>query len=232
MNIQTLYRHYAQNPESAWIMRYDNALDLYKFIKENNIKRVLSLGTGVGYSDAVIALAWKDKGVEDGIIDSMEQYDKCIKLANEMIPEELKKYINIIKEEVTLWVSKEIPYQYFSVYKSLPDKEYDLIVNDGPAPFLDEQGNYVELPNGTIHKLTLEEKIKPGTFVIYDGRVSSLNLLERYFDTCYCVVKVPSPGSDFFLLERLNSPAKAIDTRYEAMKKQTLYFENHEQSKE
>lgn len=232
MNLKPLYNHFAKHPEGNWVMRYDNAVDLYNFVIKHDIKKVLGLGTGIGLSDAIIALAWKQKGVEDGVIHSMEQYDKCIALAEELIPEELKKYIKIHKSEVKLWTTDKIPYQYFSIYENLHEEEYDLILNDGPAPFIDKDGNYIELPNGTIHKLTLEGKIKPGSFVVYDGRVQSITLLERYFASNYYVYKVPKRGSDFFLLQRKDNEAKCEDERYIMLNKNTLYFKNHEQKKD
>lgn len=228
MNLNPLYKHFKDSPESTWIMQFPNAVDLYNFIIKHPIKKVLALGTGIGFSDAVIALAFKEKKVEGAIIDSIEQFDKCIKLANELIPEDLKKYINIIKSEPEIWTTDKMPYQYFSIYKELPDKQYDLIINDGPGPFTDKYGNLVELPNGTIQKLTIEEKIKPDSFVIYDGRIPSLNLIERYLDSCYYLYRMPARGSDFFILQRKNTPAVVKDTRLQAFKDNTTYLKNHE----
>ena len=231
--LKKLYKSFLKSPESQWIMQWPNAVDLYNFILNNPIKRVLGLGTGVGLSDAVIALAWKTKGEKDGQLDTVEQYDKCIKLAKEMIPAELQTYIKFHKSEPEVWTTDKIPYQHFSVYKELPEQPeggWDLICNDGPSPFVDEKGNYADLPNGTIHKLTLEDKIRPGTLVIYDGRISSLQLLERYFDSCYLMVKVPQRGSDFNLLERKNCPVVVKDSKHEAMVNQTIYFKNHEET--
>lgn len=230
MNITTLYNYFRQSPESTWIMQYPNAVDLYDFIIKNPIKKILNLGTGIGFSDAVIALAWKDKGVIDGEIDSIEQYEKCVKIANELIPEEFKKCINIHRVDAIATIIDQIPYQYFSVYEKLPDKEYDLIINDGPGPFVDVNGNFLELPNGTIHKLTLENKIKPGTFIIYDGRINSLNYIERFLCDCYYIIKVPTKGSDFFVLQRKDNEVIIRDDRKEAFIKKTIYFENHEKS--
>ncbi len=138
MTLKVLYQLFANHPEGAWIMRPDNAQKLYEFIKESKIEKVLSLGTGIGLSDAVISLAWKDKGVK-GHIDSIEQYDKCIKIAQELIPAELKDCIQIHKSEPEVWSTPEMPYQFFSVYKTLPEPPeggWELIVNDGPSPFL------------------------------------------------------------------------------------------------
>lgn len=230
MNLKPLYNHFLKTKEGSWIMHYENGVDLYNFIIKHKIKKVLSLGTGIGFSDSVVAKAFLESKVE-GTIDSIEQYDKCIRLANELIPEELKKYIKIHKKDVQVWTSDKMSYQYFSIYDSLPEGDYDLIINDGPAPFLDKFNNFVELPNGTIHKLTLEDKIKPGTFVIYDGRLPSLSLLERYFGGNYYLYKVPKGGSDFFVFQRKENILECKDERYEAFKKDTPYFQNHEEKK-
>src|SRR3990167_7340608 len=101
MTLKNLYTLFAKHNESKWIMQPYNAQLLYQFVKEHSIKNVLDLGCGIGCSASVIALALKDKG-EGGHIDSVEQFDKCIKIANELIPQELKEYITIHKSEVKI----------------------------------------------------------------------------------------------------------------------------------
>ncbi len=228
MNLKSLYSIFARHPEGQWIMQWPNAQDLYNFIKNNKIKRVLSLGTGIGCSDAVVALSFEDKGEKEGMIDSIEQYDKCIKIANQLIPENLKKYINIHKSNPKVLVSEKVPYQFLSIYEKIPDEQYDLIINDGPSPFLDELGNFAELPNGTIHQMLSENKINPGTFIIYDGRVSSLSLLERYFGNNFYLIKVPPKGSDFVVLQRKEGELIVEDERLKAFNQNSNYFKNHE----
>lgn len=209
-------------------MTWANAQYLYKFIKENPVKRVLDLGTGIGASAAVMALAFQDKGETDYHIDTVEQYDKCVRLANQLIPEELRKNISFHEVKPTVWEHEKIPYQYFSIYQTLPEGEYDLIVNDGPAPWLDEKKGYVDLPNGTIHKLVSEGKLKPGTKVVYDGRLTSLKLLERYFAGNFTLNFVPPRGMDFYVLERKENELEVKDERYHEVEKQTPYFKNHQ----
>lgn len=244
MNLNQLYKHFAQHQESTWIMQPYNAKRLYDFIMKNPIKRVLGLGTGIGLSDAVVALAWLHKGEKEGHLDSIEQYDKCIKLANELIPAELKAFITIIKSDPMVWETDKIPYQPMSIYKdpelmyevniggvlaTQPKLAYDLIINDGPSPFMDGE-NYLELPNGTIQKFTIEDKIKPGTKIIYDGRVTSLNMLERYLGNNYFLTFVPPRGEDFVVLEKKDAPLIIRDDKLVAMKQQTIYFKNHEEN--
>jgi len=128
-------------------MKWPNAVKLYEFIIENNIKRVLELGLGIGCSTAIMALAFQDKGETNYHIDSIEQFDKCIELAKKMIPEEFLKNITIHKIEPDIWSTEKIPYQYFSIYELLPESPpegWDLIVVDGPAPFMIKSNNGIQ----------------------------------------------------------------------------------------
>jgi hypothetical protein len=207
-------------------MKFPNARDLYNFVKERpEIKKVLDLGTGIGASVATIALAMQNResGSEGCHIDSIEQFDKCIKIASDLIPPELLSLITIHKVNAVAWQTDKISCQYFSVYSSLPESDYNLIINDGPAPFL-QDGHYLELPNGTITKLLLEEKLKPGTFIAWDGRVTAIKLLERYFGDNFFLIKPACPGSDFNIIQRKDNPIAFRDERYETMKDNTTYF--------
>lgn len=200
-------------------MQPENAARLYKLIKDRPIKRVLEFGTGIGLSAAVVALAWRDKGEKDGVIDTLEQSEKCIDLAIRMIPKEFHDFckINIFKAGVQLWSTEHIPHHEFSVYDELPEGDYDLILNDGPSPFL-ENGYYIDLPNGTVKKMLLEGKLKPGTLVAYDGRMTSFSLLERFFSKCFYLVKPSGSGRDFNLIERKEGEVVVEDSTLEAMK--------------
>lgn len=219
MKLQALYGHFARHKEGKWIMQPENAARLYKLVKEKPIKRVLELGTGIGLSAAVIALAMIDKGEKEGVIDTLEQNEKCIDLAIKMIPPEFHETvkINIFKAGVKIWATEHIAHQEFSIYDELPEGDYDLILNDGPSPFM-ENDHYVDLPNGTIKKMLLEDKIKAGTLIAYDGRMQSFSLLERFFSKCFFLVKPSYGGRDFNLLERKEGPVEVEDSTLAAMK--------------
>ncbi len=235
MNLKALYGHFAKHKESSWIMRPENAARLYQLVKERPIKRVLEFGTGIGLSAAIIALALKDKGEKEGVIDTLDQSDKCIDLAHKMIPKELHESvkINIFKADVKVWTTERIPYLYFSIYEGVPEGGYDLIVNDGPSPFM-ENGNFIDLPNGTVQRMVLEDKIKTGTLIVFDGRIQSLSLLERFFSKCFFLVKPSSGGADFNILERKEGPVLLEDSMFSQMtllnyfddKKENLHSDN------
>jgi len=214
LTLKALYKQFIGHPEGNWIMIWENAQELYKFVMENPVKRVLDLGTGIGCSAAIVALAFRDKE-EDYHIDSIEQFDKCIKIAKELIPEELLKNTTIHKIEPEVWIADEMPYTYFSVYKELPSWDYDVIVNDGPSPWMEGQ-KYIDLPNGTIHKALVEGKLKEDTYVIWDGRISALRLLERFFGENFYLTKIARrPDGDFNVVQRKKGEFKVNDLRME-----------------
>lgn len=223
MTLKALYSIFASHKEGRWIMVWENIQSLYDFISKNPIKRILDLGTGIGCSAAVVALALADKGEIEYHIDSIEQFDKCVTIANQLIPEELKSHIIIHKIPAIVWQTPEIPYQYFSNYEYLPGGQWDLLINDGPAPW-EENGKYIELFNGTIFQMVLLDKIRPGVFVMYDGRIAALNLLERYFGDNFYLVKPLESKQRFNIIQRKDNAVHCEDSKFFSMK-ETGYFE-------
>ena len=219
MTVQALFNFYVQSPHGTWIMELPNAVQLYEFVKTHPIKKVLDLGLGVGLSASVVALAFQDKG-EKGHIDSVEQFDKCIKLAKEMIPKELQENLTIHKSEVEWKKFESIPYQYFSCYKTIPDGDYDLIINDGPAMDKEKVGDkefFIDLPNGTITQMLLDGKIKPGTSIVFDGRIQALKILERFYGDNFYISQIAPKGNDFNVIERKDNEVSYGDITLERM---------------
>jgi hypothetical protein len=95
-----------------------------------------------------------------------------------------------------------------------------------------EGENYIDLPNGTIHKLLLENKLKAGTKIVYDGRKRSFNLIERYFSDNFYLLFVPPRKEDFYVIERKDNELNIKDALFEAMKAQTTYFKGHKKDEE
>lgn len=223
VNIKTIYQYYASHPEGKWIMNWSNALDLHHFITTHDVKNVLDLGTGIGVTAAITALAFNEKGVKDYHIDSIEQSDKCIRLAKEIIPNELKGNITFHKANPVVWETADIPHIQLSTYDKLPEVKggYDLIINDGPGPFL-EENRLVDIPNGTIAKLLLEGKLKTDSWIIYDGRLSSLKVIERFFGNNFYLIPQRSKG-DFNVLQRKDNKVECLDDRKLALEQQGYF---------
>lgn len=211
-----LYGLFANHPEGAWIMVPDNARDLYNLVKLHPIKNVLDLGTGIGTSAAMIALALKDKG-EKGVIHTVEQFKKCYDLAQQLIPEDLQEYIKFHLVDPEPWTTDLIPHTTFSTFKELPDEKWDLICVDGPGPFV-ENGQLIDLPNGDVIKLLLKDKIAPGTIITWDGRLVAFRTLERYFGDNFYLTHPAVGSSDFNILERKNTPPIFSDYKLQQMR--------------
>lgn len=228
MTLETLYKHFALHKEGFWVLRSQNAQLLYKFVKENSVHRVLDLGTGIGCSTAIMALAFQDKGETNYEIHTVEQFEKCYKLSQELIPEALKKNITFHLKEPVMWQTDLIPYQYYSVFKELPIGEWNLILVDGPGPFL-ENGKYIDFPNGDVMKMLLEDKLKPKNLIAWDGRLMALRDLERYYGDNFYLVQ-PSRDSDFNVIERKDNPVKFEDMKIKVMEEAGYFGESPQKS--
>lgn len=220
MTLQNLYKYYHSHPESKWIMSWENTQLLYKFVREHPVKKILTLGTGIGLSDAVIALALKDKNEPqiDSInhqIDTLEPFEKCFKLAQELMPEKLKINIKFHRIDPIVWNTDKIAYQNFANFKEIPDNDYEMILVDGPGHWLTEDGHYLELPNGDVMKMLIEGKLKPNTYIVWDGRIQALKTLERYFSDNFYLI--PEKG-DFNVIQRKDNSTVFSDTKKETMK--------------
>lgn len=216
MNLKSIYSLYSSHPESSWITHPENTRSLFALVKGSPIKNILELGTGIGLSTATMAYALHEKG-EGGMIHTIEQTEKCYKLAQELLPEELKPYVTFYKSEAKAWRTDYIPYQHFSIFETLPDVDPDLILVDGPGPFLTEDGKYVELPNGDVMKLLIEDKLKPGVLTAWDGRLPALSLLEGYFGGNFLLSQA-GPGR-FNVIERKDNSLQFEDNKLTEMKK-------------
>jgi len=217
--VRDLHEKFAKHKEGFWIVYWSFAQMLYQVIRENKFKSVLDLGTGIGASAAIMALALEKNG-KPYHIDTLELSSKCLTIAKELIPENLQKNITFHKAEPLVWNTDTIPYQNFSTYKEIPKGDYDLIVNDGPGPYRDgKEERMIDLDNGTINKMLIEGRLKSGTKIVFDKRVASLRLLERYYgENFYALESIKDYG--FYMLERTEDPLHYEDIAFTSMKKE------------
>jgi len=80
----------------------------------------------------------------------------------------------------------------------------------------------IDLPNGTITEIM--DKIKPGTFVAWDGRIQALGLLERFCADNFELYRVNQRGDDFNVLRRLNTSPNFRDDRLQKIKEESTFF--------
>lgn len=201
-------------------MKPESAKALYDFVKKHDVKSVLELGTGIGLSAAIIALALKEKGVKEYKIDTVEQFEKCTELAKKLIPAELQTGVSFHKIDPALWETKNVPGQHFANFSHLPDGKYDLIIVDGPGPYL-QDGALIENPNGDVLRLHQEGKIAPGSFVYFDGRLNALGVIERFYGHNFWILDDAKIRAN--VIERKDNPVEMKDVRKEFYIK-TGYF--------
>ena len=79
-----LYSIFQNSPEGYWILNKENALTLYKLVHQIQPKNILDLGSGIGASTSVLALA-----AHEGKTTGVEQFKKCIDIAEKLVPEHL-----------------------------------------------------------------------------------------------------------------------------------------------
>lgn len=228
MKLSTLYKHFANHPEGGWIMEWPNARQLYNHVKETQPKNILDLGTGIGCTAAVVALALENTGVKDYQIHTVEQTQKCYDLAQHLIPDELKKNTHFYQKNPIVWETEQIPYYHFSIFESLPDGEWDLIITDGPGPWVEDE-KYIELPNADVMKMLLEGKLKKGAQIAWDKRLPAIKLLERYFSDNFYLVRQNFNPIPFHVLEVKDPEPKYRDERLEQMQS-AGYFQPVENS--
>ena len=197
-----LYKIFSGHPEGKWILGKPEALTLFNLVKARDPKNILELGTGIGASTAVLALAAKN-----GKVTSVEQYKKCVSIANEIIPVDLKCKITLIYSEPVVSQNLKISkYYYFSGYKNLPvsNGPFDFVIMDGPGGF-ELGGEFVKLH--AIDIANLLPFMAPGCIVFVDGRKSTVKLYKRFLSD---YLKPVEENQKYTLLERTAKPLKSV----------------------
>jgi len=218
MNPEAVYKLFAGHKEARWIMKPLSAQQLYDFVEKSSIETVLDLGTGIGCTAAILATAFKNTK-RKGEIHTVEDKKKCIDIAKDLIPKDLQEYITFHHSETSVWRNRDIPHITFSKFKKLPEGKFDLILVDGPGPWFDKEGKYVDLPNGDAMRLLKANKLKKGSFVAWDGRKMALQLLERFYSANFFLVH-QGTGTDFNVLQRKDNKVQLGDILADVMKEQ------------
>lgn len=201
--LKNLYAVFKRHPEAKWIIGKNDALLLYKLIKKYDAKNILDLGTGIGASAAVMALAQ----APNGRVVSVEQFEKCISIANQLIPEALKRKITLLYSETYAFKNDKVgKYLYFSGYKTLPMQfaPFDFVVVDGPGAWL-EESQLVALPNGDI--INLLPHLATGCKVYIDGRKKNVDAYRRFLSP---YLKLLEQSGHHTLFERTEKPLKNV----------------------
>lgn len=201
MELKDLYQVFANSPHNGWIVDPEDAKRIDKVVRTAEAKNVLELGTGIGASTAFLANA------TSGRVTTIEQYEKCIKIAKELIPKDLQERIDFIYCTPELQEFPGIPHQKLSVYHALTEnlvlfgkKDFDLVMVDGSGPFMDKD-ELMRFPNGDVFYIL--NLIKPGGVVYVDGRLDFMRIARRHFARYLNIINCENK---FSLMQRTDIP--------------------------
>ena len=210
MNTKELYQTFADHEEGQWIISLEDAETLDTILSKLRPKSILELGGGIGAATAVLS--------KHGKVESVEQYQKCIDVAKELIPEERQKNITFNLPPTMAWETKEIPFNYFNCYQQLPRGEWDFVFLDGPGPFWYE-GALVELPNGDV--FTFMKDMKSNSLLMIDGRATTAYMILIYLNPWLQPVRVEQTATMF------KRTAKPFDIAYVQKLRQESIISKH-----
>ena len=210
LGIKKLWQTFASLPTSQWIISLDDAYNIARLVVDGKPKRVLDLGTGIGTSAAVVK--YVDPQTE---VISIEQFPKIAQMARRAV-----KDLKVVDCEAETFSSPEIPGQLFSGYKDLPKGLWQLVIVDGPGPFI-EKDALVDYPNGDVFRI-LDEIEKDG-LVYVDGRKDSVKLMRRYLGAFLIPVMETGGYAIFKRTSQLYQKELVVDSLLDRLKKQNYF---------
>ncbi len=165
---------YTKRSDSTGCAYSDYAV-LYNHIRKTKPQEVLECGTGV--STIIMAYAMMEnerEGNSRGRITSMEESEKWHRLAQELLPEELKPYVEIVLS------SPEEDYHAFfrgTRYAHIPDRQYEFVFIDGPYSRSPKDGT----PTFDFDFIRVVARSKGSVCGIIDMRHSTCYVLQEVF---------------------------------------------------
>ena len=171
-----LFKLIKENYFDNYNIPYEDIYFNYNLVLKKKPNLILELGCG--YSTITFASALSK--LNHGKLISLEQNDfwlkKTFNICNKI------DYFSKSKSEIILSdaVWKKFEDLQLSFYEKLPECNPDIILVDGPNHKSVEGKNFMNLDfpvSGDV--LNLENKLKIGTIIIFDGRVKNLNLIEK-----------------------------------------------------
>lgn len=173
LGIKQLWQKFASHKESKWIISLDDAYNLARFVIENKPKRILDLGTGIGVSAAILK-----KTAPEAEVISIEQFPKCVDIAKELLTSE-NLNVDVRQSDPEVFRVDGVQ-QEMAGYKALPDGNWDMVIIDGPGPFLHNGQliNSATVACGDIFKVI--NNVNPNGIVYIDGRENTVNMIQRY----------------------------------------------------
>jgi hypothetical protein len=148
---------------------------LYNFVRQNKPKEILECGTGA--STLAMAHALKENeqdGQSGGRITSMEDVEFWYQHAQELIPNELKPYIDMI-------CSPKVEYCHSIFrgvgYEEIPGRDYQFIFIDGPETTTPSD----QFATFDFDLINIVKKANQPVYAVVDKRVTTCYVFQKVF---------------------------------------------------
>lgn len=171
-----LFNLIKENYIGNYIIPYEDIYFNYNLVLKKKPNLILELGCG--YS--TITLSFALSKLNHGKLISLEQNDFWLKKTSNICNK--IDYFSKSQSQIILShaVWKKFEDLQFSFYEKLPECSPDIILVDGPDHKSVEGKNFMNFDfpvSGDL--LYLENKLKIGTIIIFDGRIKNLNLIQK-----------------------------------------------------
>ena len=148
---------------------------LYRYVRRWRPREILECGTGV--STVVLAYALGENAREDGRsgrITSMEEDKKWFDMANELLPDSLRKYVDI-----RLSATVEDGYAIYRGmrYRDVPGRPFEFVFTDGPSTRAPSDGTRT-FDFDYLHTVRHSDIPVGG---IIDGRLTTCYVMQKVF---------------------------------------------------
>ena len=168
-------------PDNAWGADFPDNLYLYQLVREKKPKVVLEFGSGC--STVVISQALYENACDNpahaGKLYSMESEKQWADVTASNLPERLRPYCELIHGPMEQ--TKHAGNDTLNYTNLPPLNDIDILYLDGPW----FQGDIQVVGN----PLLLEDKLKPGSMIILDGREINAAYLRKHLKRNYVFKK-------------------------------------------
>jgi len=171
-SLELLLNQYADSKSAA--IDYADSLALFEQVLQRSPNYLLELGPGT--STAVICLAIKEiKNINPlytPTFIAIENQIDYIKYHKNLMPEDLKPYVNMIFRPASL---KHYDGKLTAQYDEIPIHPYEFIHVDGP----DNHGMGVNIQSDLMN---INDCLGDTCYIVFDGREASSRFSRRYLD--------------------------------------------------
>jgi hypothetical protein len=179
--VNQLHHKFSSHPEGQHTVGERDAAVIYNMVRRNRPEHIIDLGLGIGASATVAAAAMNENGV--GKITAVEQHEWIANLAVDLIPKELIKRIEI---KVCTTEVRSYRGDDWSCYQYTPEsKDIDMVIVDGPAEWMGDDGNIIQLANGDL--LGFMSFLNTNSYVFVDQRWDTVAAYRRHLKNNFVI---------------------------------------------